>query len=408
MTGAVLSFQRELIDASESRRKRKDIEIFSESLSEYTGFDFSNIADDFNDELNGLLSYLQTRRLELQSTGLSKNEVLTFLTLNMISSFSLWLGFNRAKEYPKTPKEVAEDNPKKGNSSKTPNREVKSNYKSSVVIPTNLTDLDNGRLTQLRNLIMSLSSWENLSGLWIIGRIPEQAATILGEFENLEIMNVDEDKGPAKARNIGIEKALAKGMDLLVFMDDDVVSPINETFKSVCNNAVRSRVIYSPKIESYSSTCFDLFHDLDGTLNGVYESDTEHKCLVYGTTCVMIAPASVFKNGLRFDEDFPLAAGEDIDFCIRAKAKGIEVIPADGLIVKHDFGYNESNDSLTRFVSRFVRYGEGNRLIKSRQPEYFDALAHSERRPTLGPRKKASIIPKTVAELSKIVERCLD
>ena len=408
MTGAVLSFQRELIDASESRRKRKDIEIFSESLSEYTGFDFSNIADDFNDELNGLLSYLQTRRLELQSTGLSKNEVLTFLTLNMISSFSLWLGFNRAKEYPKTPKEVAEDNPKKGNSSKTPNREVKSNYKSSVVIPTNLTDLDNGRLTQLRNLIMSLSSWENLSGLWIIGRIPEQAATILGEFENLEIMNVDEDKGPAKARNIGIEKALAKGMDLLVFMDDDVVSPINETFKSVCNNAVRSRVIYSPKIESYSSTCFDLFHDLDGTLNGVYESDTEHKCLVYGTTCVMIAPASVFKNGLRFDEDFPLAAGEDIDFCIRAKAKGIEVIPADGLIVKHDFGYNESNDSLTRFVSRFVRYGEGNRLIKSRQPEYFDALTHSERRPTLGPRKKASTIPKTVAELSKIVERCLD
>ena len=113
MTGAVLSFQRELIDASESRRKRKDIEIFSESLSEYTGFDFSNIFDDFNDELNGLLSYLQTRRLELESTGLSKNEVLTFLTLNMISSFSLWLGFNRAKEHPKTPKEVAEDNPKK-------------------------------------------------------------------------------------------------------------------------------------------------------------------------------------------------------------------------------------------------------------------------------------------------------
>ena len=150
---------------------------------------------------------------------------------------------------------------------------------------------------------MSLSSWENLSGVWIIGRIPEQAAMILGEFENLEIMNVDEDNGPAKARNIGIEKALAKGMDLLAFMDDDVVSPINETFKSVCNNAVRSRVIYSPKIESYSSTCFDLFHNLDGTLNGVYESDTEHKCLVYGTTCVMIAPASVFKNGLRFDED---------------------------------------------------------------------------------------------------------
>lgn len=407
MTGAVLSFQIGTINTSESRRKRKDIEIFSESLSKYTGFDFSRIADEFNDELNGLLSYLQTRKLELESTGLSKNEVSIFLTLNMISSFSLWLGFSRAKEYPKSVKEVAEDNSRESNSSKIQGCEIKGNYKSSVVIPTNLTNLDFERLKQLKNLLMSLSSWENLSGVWIIGRIPEQAAMILGEFENLEIMNVDEDNGPAKARNIGIEKALAKGMDLLVFMDDDVVSPINETFKSVCNNAVRSRVIYSPKIESYSSTCFDLFHNLDGTLNGVYESDTEHKCLVYGTTCVMIAPASVFKNGLRFDEDFPLAAGEDIDFCIRAKAKGIEIIPADDLIVKHDFGYNENNDSLTGFVSRFVRYGEGNRLIKSRRPEYFDTLAHSKRRPTRGLSNRVSIIPASVTEISKIVERCI-
>ena len=408
MTGAVLSFQKEAVDAGGSKTKRKDIDMFSESLSKYTGFDFSKIVDDFTDELTGLLSYLQVRRVEFETTGLSKNGVSIFLTLNMISSFSLWLGFNRAQEYPKSIKEVAEDNSKESNSSKIPSGEIKSNHKSSVIIPTNLTNLDAGRLRQLKDLLMSLSSWENLSGLWIIGRIPEQAAKVFSEIKGLEIINVDEDKGPAKARNIGIEKALATGTDLIIFMDDDVVSPVNETFKSVCNNAVRSRVIYSPKIESYSSTCFDLFHDIDGTLNGVYEPDTEHKSLVYGTTCVMIAPVSIFRDGLRFDENFPLAAGEDIDFCIRAKAKGIPVVPADDLIVKHDFGYNDNNDSLTRFVSRFVRYGEGNRLIKSRQPEYFDTLTHSIRRPTHSLLKNTSIIPASVKELSNLVERCLD
>ena len=408
MTGAVLSYQRETVDAGESRFKRKGIEIFSESLSKYTGFDFSKIGDDFNDELNGLLSYLKVRRAELEATGLSKNDVSIFLTLNMISSFSLWLGFNKAHEYPKSPKEVAEYKLKECDSSNRSRREVGSNYKSCVIIPTNLANLDLGKLTQLKNLILSLNLWNKLSALWIIGQIPKQAAKTLGEFENVEIINVEDDKGPAKARNIGIEKALAMNMDLLVFVDDDVVNPVNETFESVCNKAVKGKDIYSPKIESFSSTCFDLFHDLDGTLNGVYELDTQNKSLVYGTTCVMIVPAFIFDEGLRFDENFPLAAGEDIDFCFRVKAKGHRIVPADDLVVKHHYGYDENNDSVRKFVSRFVRYGEGNRLIKTREPEYFDMLTHSLRRPTHGTQNKATIFPTPIKTLSKIVERCID
>ena len=408
MTGAVLSYQRETVDAGESRFKRKGIEIFSESLSRYTGFDFSKIGDDFNDELNGLLSYLKVRRAELEATGLPKNDVSIFLTLNMISSFSLWLGFNKAHDYPKSAKEVTEYKSKECDSSNRSRGEAGSNYKSCVIIPTNLVNQDLGKLTQLKNIILSLNLWDRLSALWIIGKIPKQAAKILGEFENVEIINVEDDKGPAKARNIGIEKAQTADMDLLVFMDDDVVNPVNETFSSICGKAVKGVDIYVPKIESYSSTCFDLFHDLDGTLNGVYEPDSEYKKLVYGTTCVMFAPASVFKNGLRFDEDFPLAAGEDIDFCFRAKEKGHRIMPADDLVIKHNYGYDETDDSVKKFVSRFVRYGEGNRLIKARQPKYFDNLTHSIRRPTKNTLKKAMIHPAPIKNLSNIVERCLD
>jgi GT2 family glycosyltransferase len=408
MTGAVLSYQKETVDTVELRFKRKGIDIFSKRLSEFTGLDFTKIVDNFNDELKGLLSYLRVRRSELEAIGLSKDDVSIFLTLNMISSFSLWLGFNRGQEYLKSAKEDLENRLKERVSSKISISEIRSNYKSGVIIPTNLTNLDDKKLIQLKNLVMSLNSWGNLSGLWIIGGIQDQASKILSELDNVKVINVNEDNGPAKARNIGIEKALAADMDLLVFMDDDVVSPVNETFKLVCNNAVKGRDIYSPKIESYLSTCYDLFHDLDGTLNGVYEPDTEYKSLVYGTTCVMIAPVFIFDDGLRFDENFPLAAGEDIDFCIRARAKGHMIVPADDLVVKHNYGYDETKDSLKKFVSRFVRYGEGNRLIKTRQPQYFDTLTYSIRRPTQNRQKKATIFPTPIKILSNIFARCLE
>ena len=407
MTGALLSFQARTSNLNTPINKKENIEIFSECLSEYTGFDFSRISDNFSDEIKGLLTYLKGRRIELESDGLSKSEISVYLTLNMVSSFSLRLGFSKVIEQPKSLFRVA-NNSEERNVSITQRHEIEGNYKLCVVIPTNLANQDKERLLQLKNLLMTLSKWDNLSRIWIIGRIPEKALRALGKFEKLEIIGLEEDKGPAKARNVGIERALGADMDLIVFMDDDVVSPNNNAFKSVCDKAVRSRGIYFPKIESYYSTCFDLFHDLDGTLNGVYEPGTNLKSLVYGTTCVMIAPTFIFCDGLRFDEDFPLAAGEDIDFCIRARANGVKVVPVDDLVVKHDFGYRESNNSLTKFVSRFVRYGEGNRLIKSRSPEYFQILTNSIRRTTQDSKKKISKIPRSIEVLSKIVERCLD
>jgi hypothetical protein len=407
MTGAVLSYQRETISNDRLRSKRKDINIFSKSLSKYTGFDFSQIVIDFTDELNGLLGYLFYRRDEFEVAGLAKKDASIFLTLNMISSFSLWLGYNRAQKYSKSLKEVVGNEMKEHFSSRISRSESRNNYKSCIIIPTNLTIFDETKMLQLKSLVMSLNSWDNLSSLWIVGRIPEQASKILSQIEKVEIIDVKEDNGPAKARNIGIEKALDADMDLIVFMDDDVVNPVNGAFKSVCNEAVKGRALYSPKIKSYSSSCFDLFHDLDGTLNGVYESGSEHKSLVYGTTCVMIAPIVVFENGLRFDENYPLAAGEDIDFCIRAKAKGHKIIPADDLVIRHHYGYDETKESLTKFVSRFIRYGEGNRLIKEKQPEYFNTMTHSTRRPTQITLKRELIVPKPVEILSTIIERCL-
>ena len=407
MTGALLSFLSNSSDANTRSIKRNDIEMFSEYLSKYTQFDFSRIADNYRDEISGLLTYMKSRRIELESEGLSKSEILVYLTLNMISSFSLWLGFNNVLDQSKSQSGTYNDSAQPSDSL-IQRHVTQGNNRLCVVIPTNISNQDKGRLLKLNRLVKSLIQWDNLLKIWIIGRIPDVALCVLGKFDKVETINLEEDKGPAKARNVGIERALEAGMELIVFMDDDVVSPERNAFESVFNRAIRDECIYFPKIESYYKTCFDLFHDLDGTLNGVYEPDSNLNSLVYGTTCVMIAPTSIFCKGLRFDEDFPLAAGEDIDFCIRARANGVKVIPADDLIVKHDYGYRKRNNPLAKFVSRFARYGEGNRLIKSRSPEYFHILTNSIRRSTNYPKEKITSTPTAVRLLSKIVERCLE
>jgi GT2 family glycosyltransferase len=407
MTGALLSFLSNSSDLNTRSIKRNDIEMFSEYLSKYTQFDFSRIADNYRDEISGLLTYMKSRRIELESEGLSKSEILVYLTLNMISSFSLWLGFNNVVDQPKS-QSRANNNSAQPSTSLIQRHVTQGNNKLCVVIPTNISNQDKGRLLKLNRLVKSLIQWDNLLRIWIIGRIPDRALSVLGKFEKVETINLEEDKGPAKARNIGIERALESDMELIVFMDGDVVSPDKNAFESVFNRAIRDGGIYFPKVESYYRTCFDLFHDLDGTLNGVYEPDSNLNSLLYGTTCVMIAPTSIFCRGLKFDEDFPLAAGEDIDFCIRARANGVKVLPADDLIVKHDYGYRGRNNPLAKFVSRFARYGEGNRLIKSRSSEYFHILTNSIRRSTHYPKKKVTGTPTSVRLLSKIVERCLE
>ena len=407
MTGALLSFLSNSSDLNTRSIKRNDIEMFSEYLSKYTQFDFSRIADNYRDEISGLLTYMKSRRIELESEGLSKSEILVYLTLNMISSFSLWLGFNNVVDQPKS-QSRANNNLAQPSTSLIQRHVTQGNNKLCVVIPTNISNQDKGRLLKLNRLVKSLIQWDNLLRIWIIGRIPDRALSVLGKFEKVETINLEEDKGPAKARNIGIERALESDMELIVFMDGDVVSPDKNAFELVFNRAIRDGGIYFPKVESYYRTCFDLFHDLDGTLNGVYEPDSNLNSLLYGTTCVMIAPTSIFCRGLKFDEDFPLAAGEDIDFCIRARANGVKVLPADDLIVKHDYGYRGRNNPLAKFVSRFARYGEGNRLIKSRSPEYFHILTNSIRRSTHYPKKKVTGTPTSVRLLSKIVERCLE
>jgi len=407
MTGPIISYRNEIGD-SPFIFKRKEIERFSDSLSQLTEIDFSQIVHDFSDEIIGIIRYLSKRKKELEIEHLSQREISALLTLNMVAAFALWFGFSKTQNYSKTLVEAEVNQVRISSSIRYTKSKVGNDYSAGIVIPVNITESDGNKLNKLENLIISLISWKKLTKLWIIGNISEYARNVLSRINSIELVNLVNDKGPASARNAGIEKSLEAGVDLVIFMDDDVVDPIDQTFELVCKNSVQGKNLVSPKFKSYGSTCFDYFHDIDGTLNGVYERDDTYRNLVYGTTCVMITPKGILEEGLRFDEDFPLAAGEDIDFCIRARANGHKIRAIDKLVIKHDYGYDKPEESLKKFVSRFVRYGEGNRLIKERHPEFFNSLNHALRRPTKSRPKSDLQISESVGNLSDIVARCLN
>lgn len=407
MTGALLSYKVRIEGKFVLSTDAMSIFDFSERLSKFSGIDFTRVFMDDPDELNGLLSYLSSRKNELREENFSEEMINVIITLNLISAFSLKLGFIKAEPSMKACKRPLKHAVNGNLATDNVESVLRTEYRAAIIIPTNMTEANVKKIYNLENLIKSLSQWRHLAGIWVVGRVPDRTQTQFNKFRAVQVIDIIDDSGPARARNLGIEEALKANSDLIIFMDDDVVNPISDSFESLCDRVVLMNDIYTPKIQSYGDTCYDIFHDIDGTLNGVYEQAADKKTLVYGTTCVMICPVKALREGLRFDENFPLAAGEDIDFCIKARNMGVKIIPDDTVIVKHDYGYDHTDYSLMKFILRFVRYGEGNSIIRVRQPQYFNSLTNALRRHTNSGSDKVQNIPEVIKSLCESVERCI-
>ena len=159
--------------------------------------------------------------------------------------------------------------------------------------------------------------------------------------------------GPARARNVGIDRALAAGAQILLFTDHDCVLDRrwNEEMTRFLHTASFGAV--GGMTYSWGSTLLDRYHEINGTLNG--------KWLLPAKTELWYMPSLNF--GMKaevaveftFDERFPTAAGEDVDICLRLRSKHkIGFCPSAKLW--HDFGYRSTLAGLRRFVRLFMKY----------------------------------------------------
>jgi len=191
---------------------------------------------------------------------------------------------------------------------------------------------------------------------------------------NIKIIRLSKNHGPAKARNIGIKRALSSGTEVILLTDIDCVPSLN-WIEQMVQGFQRDREchILSGKTYSWDKTWLGTYHDINGTLNGRRFKDSDQ--LLYGPTCNLALTRRVAEE-ITFDTEFPYAAGEDIEFCFRALAKGFNIKHCQDAIMFHDFGYHRYGliSNLIKFIFMFKKYTKGERILLQKIPEYYSYL----------------------------------
>ncbi|KAL9652333.1 hypothetical protein ABK040_011990 [Willaertia magna] len=184
----------------------------------------------------------------------------------------------------------------------------------------------------------------------------------LSEFEfDLYLIDCKENNGPTSARNIGIREAkIIKGetdIKCICFTDLDCVPGKEWVEEHLFMNSNNKPSIASGLTVSLGNTYVDMYHNYLGTLNG--RKFKQLNTLVYGPTC-NLSFSSELLDKLQFDNSFPNASFEDIDFCVTAfEVYEIKTIFAEKAVVRHDFNvspYNFIENTLNQF-KQFKRYG---------------------------------------------------
>lgn len=177
-------------------------------------------------------------------------------------------------------------------------------------------------------------------------------------------------KGPAAARNLGIKNAWG---DILIFINDDTWTKnnfilIHKKFHE------KNRQLYKallgplkehPEIDKGAAVRW-LINE-SGQHFSYKLAEMKKVPWYYFWTCnVSVKRKFLVENNLFFDESFPTAAWEDIEFAYRAKNAGLKLFYNKSLTAFHYHKFNFDD-----VVGRFYSHGRGLFHIEKKLPDNF-------------------------------------
>jgi glycosyltransferase involved in cell wall biosynthesis len=164
------------------------------------------------------------------------------------------------------------------------------------------------------------------------------------------------NSGPAAARNTGAVRANGK---FLAFTDDDCrpspnwLQALSVRFANEPESIIGGRTLntllnnlYSTMSQVITDAVYDYYNN---------DSDQEH----FFTTNNLSLPADRFRAVGGFDTTFPLAAGEDREFCDRWLQHGYPMIYAPEVVINHAHVL-----SFRSFLKQRLNYGRGAFLFQ--------------------------------------------
>lgn len=223
----------------------------------------------------------------------------------------------------------------------------------TVVVPTRdrpeslgrcLSALDAQTAMSFEVVVVDDASTDAAAVAGVVGGFP-QARRIVGE-----------GRGPAAARNAGARAARGA---VLCFTDDDCrpgptwVASMHERITAGAGVVAgptrngRPDDVYATAAQTVTNHCTD--HSFDPRTGHVTFAPTSN-----------LAMATALHRELPFDESFPLAAGEDRDWCNRLVARGRAIAFAPEAWVDHHQDLGPAG-----FWRQQVRYGRGSQHLRS-------------------------------------------
>ena len=169
----------------------------------------------------------------------------------------------------------------------------------------------------------------------------------------VDCIMLEENSGPAKARNKGISNALELGMRILLFTDHDCVLDKDWNI-NMCNFLNKTEFgAVGGMTYSLGKTIYDCYHNINGTLAGKWLLP-DRKELWYMPSLNFGMKYFVAEQ-FYFDERFPNAAGEDVDLCLRLRSKYKIGFCSDAKVF-HDYGYKKGSGNFKKFKDLFKKY----------------------------------------------------
>ncbi len=254
---------------------------------------------------------------------------------------------------------------------------VLDNPKLSIVIATYVKSEKDKQ--DLSNLIQSIEK-QTLKPSEVI--IIDDCSPINFTFpDNIIVERLQKNSGPAKARNVGKKIAINNGSDIIAFTDTDCI--LSENWVSTITQSFitfKDFHILSGDTPAFDQSWFGTYHNINGTLNGRQLKNSER--LLYGTTANLATTREVAEQ-IDFNENFPIAAAEDIEFCFNANKQGFAIKYVPTMTVFHNFGYNgQLFKNLKRFRQQFKKYGQGEKILLKVIPNYYAYFDRTNEIPT--------------------------
>lgn len=186
----------------------------------------------------------------------------------------------------------------------------------------------------------------------------DNISLIKSKFEDCKTSFIfnGENRGLGYAQNIGIKKAKDYGAEYVLLFDQDSIPPVNfvKNLTSVFNKASETYQIglVGPAIRNAYK---DISKNMKGIIiSGLGFSFVELKKITEVSYCIAsgsLIPISVL-NRVGLLEEKLFIDGLDLEWCLRAKNLGYDIIQTDQTYLEHQLGNGKSNKVLSHSPMR--------------------------------------------------------